>query len=63
MNWLRLLYAAAGLALDEWRDSRARRQPDRASSRSDIFVTCDACGARVRADAESMAAHRHVDGA
>lgn len=66
MNWLRLLYAAAGLALDEWRESRARSRAQDAfasNPRSSVFVTCGTCGARVRADALSMAEHRHVDGA
>lgn len=66
MNWLKLALAAAGLALDEWRESRARRKARHAHTqnpRSSVFVTCEACGARVRADAQSMAEHRHVDGA
>ena len=64
--WLKLALAAAGLAIDEWRESRARRKAQQAHTqnpRSSVFVTCVACGARVRADALSMAEHRHVDGA
>ena len=47
-SWLKLALAAAGLALDEWRDSRARRKAQQAHAqnpRSSVFITCEACGA------------------
>jgi hypothetical protein len=61
MNWFRLAYAAATLALDEWRESRANAAAVRAHTnnpRSGIFVTCEGCGQRVRADLASLAEHR-----
>lgn len=67
MNWLRLAYAAAALAVDEWRARRAAADLERRrgqefrnalGGRSPVFVDCDRCGAKVRADLRSMAEHR-----
>jgi acetyl-CoA carboxylase beta subunit len=58
--WLKLAYAAAGLALDEWRAARAerkRQQQHAQDPRSTVWVQCNQCGRGVRADQASLNEH------
>lgn len=72
MNWIKLAYAAASLAVEEWAESRARAAAARRAGdefrrqlggRSPVTIECGRCSRPVRADLRSMAEHRCPPGA
>lgn len=59
-DWIRLAIAAINLAISEVAAGQRRRRARAAHAndpRSHVLVRCEQCGASVRADAASRAAH------